>query len=47
MMFIVERRNSVPRWYYIVFFIAMVATGYVGLLLTMHVRWRPKARKSV
>jgi len=47
MMFIIERRNSIPRWYYIVFWIAMLATGYFWLLLTMHVHWRPKARKSM
>jgi hypothetical protein len=47
-MFVIERRNSIPRWYYIAFGIAMLATGYFPMLmLTMHVHWRPKARKSI
>jgi hypothetical protein len=45
-MLIIERRNSIPRWYYVVFGIAMLATGSFGGLLTMHIRWRPKARKN-
>jgi len=45
-MLIIERRNSIPRWYYVVFGIAMLATGSFGGLLTIHIRWRPKARKN-
>jgi hypothetical protein len=44
-MFIIERRNSIPRWYYIAFGIVMLMTGSFGALLTMHIRWRPKVPK--
>ena len=44
-MLVVERRNSIPRWYYVLFGIAMLATGSFGALLTMHIRWKPKAKK--
>jgi hypothetical protein len=45
-MLIIERRNSVPRWYYIFFAIAMFSIGAFGALMTMHIRWRPKAKKK-
>jgi hypothetical protein len=43
---IVERRSSVPRWYYVLFGIAMLATGSFAALLTMNIRWKPKAKKA-
>jgi len=43
---IIERRNSIPRWYYIVLGIAMLLIGSPGALLTMHIRWRPKTKMN-
>ena len=34
-MLVIERRSSIPRWYYFFFGIAMLATGSFGGLLTM------------
>jgi hypothetical protein len=44
-MLVIERRNSIPRWYYIFFAFALLATGSFGALLTRHVRWKPKTKK--
>jgi hypothetical protein len=45
-MLIIERRNSAPRWYYIVFGIALLSIGSFGALLTMDIRWRPNTKKK-